>query len=209
MTFEQSPPMKSRFSIFRKIESLVAHPHAIWWLGFICFIEGIFFPLPAEILFIPMVLARPKRFISYTVMAVIGSFLGTIAGYLLGYYSYDSLILPFATAFGFHESIESMRIKLQQDATMLWTLLLSSGLTHIPPIKVVTIGSGLAHVPFHVFAVSSLLGRVIRLVLLGWLLTRLNEKQLEWFKRHGGRSSVMVGLLIIGGLVVRHFVTAE
>jgi membrane protein YqaA with SNARE-associated domain len=159
-------------SLYDKTLSLSGRPAAPKWLGAIAFIESFFFPIPADVLFLPMALARPERAYRYAWIATLASCAGGAFGYALGMYGYDAVARPVLEAMGKAESLERYRVLLQSDIFVLWGLLLSSGLTHVPPIKVVTVLSGFSGVPFDVFLLSALVGRGARFFLLAWLLKR-------------------------------------
>jgi membrane protein YqaA with SNARE-associated domain len=182
----------------KKLQAFATHPLAIFILGGVAFIESFFFPLPADILFIPMILAQKQRTRYITTVAIVGSCLGSIFGYGLGYYGYEEIVRPLAHFMGISNALESMRLKLQSDITLLWTLLMTSGLFHIPPIKVVTVGSGMAHVPFDIFVVSTFISRLVRFVLLAELLKRLTPQHMTLLKHHKGKITLCLTLIVAG-----------
>src|SRR5689334_7664050 len=140
--------------------SLAARESAEWWLGFIAFVESSVFVIPAEVLFIPMGLARPERAYRYAVIATVGSVLGAIFGWILGYYAYELIARPILQFYGNLASFEALRSSSSRDAILL--LLVTSGLAHLPPMKVVSILSGAAAVNMPLFVFSSIVARGIR-----------------------------------------------
>ncbi len=153
--------------------SLGARKSAEAWLGIIAFIESSFFLVPADVLFLPMVLAKPERAYRYALIATIASTLGGIAGYLLGAYAFDALAAPILKFYGKLDAFEHLKACVGRDTTML--LLVTSGLSHLPPIKIVTILSGVVNVGLPFFIVSCLIARGARFFALGWALNRYGE----------------------------------
>lgn len=151
---------------------LAAHPKAVYWLGVISFIESSFFPIPADVMFAPMALAKRRQAYRFALVATVTSVLGALFGYYIGMYGYETFALPILKSLGKAETIEYYRDLVQDDLFLLWGLLLSSGLTHIPPIKVVTILAGVAKIDLLSFLVSAIVGRGLRFYLLAFLFKR-------------------------------------
>ena len=129
--------------------SLAARKTAEIWLAVIAFIESSFFLVPADVLFLPMALARPDRAYRLAFIATLASTLGGIAGYFLGYFAYQTLAQPMLDFYGKLEAFESLRACTDENTIAL--LLVTSGLAHLPPIKIVTILAGVVHASFVVF----------------------------------------------------------
>jgi membrane protein YqaA with SNARE-associated domain len=145
------------------------------WLGVIAFIESSVFLVPADVLYIPMALSRPERAYRYALVATVASVLGGIAGYFLGMFAYDTIAAPILDLYGKKDDFEAVRVCVQKDKTLLATMLVTSGLTHLPPIKVVTILSGVAQVSLAYFIISCILARGARFFALAWALKRWGE----------------------------------
>lgn len=153
--------------------SLAARPAAEAWLAVIAFIESSVFFIPADVLFLPMTLARPKRAWRYAFIATAASVLGGIAGWFLGYFAFEAVARPLLAHFGGLAAYEKLRDST--DANLILLLLITSGLAHLPPIKVVTILSGAMHVDIWLFIASALVARGARFYFLAWLLKRYGE----------------------------------
>ena len=108
-----------------------------------------FFLVPADVLFLPMALARPDRAYRLALIATLASTLGGIAGYFLGYFAYQTIAQPILDFYGKLEAFESLRACTDENTIAL--LLVTSGLAHLPPIKIVTILAGVVHASFLVF----------------------------------------------------------
>lgn len=153
--------------------SLAARKSAEKWLAIIAFIESSVFLVPADVLFLPMALAKPEKAYRYAVIATVASVLGGIAGWFLGYYAFETVAKPILAFYGKLEAFEALRTAV--DYQMVVLLLITSGLSHLPPIKVVTILSGVAHINIWLFIVSAIVARGARFLLLAWLLQRYGE----------------------------------
>ncbi|WP_429811605.1 YqaA family protein [Ensifer sp. B1-9] len=177
--------------------SLATRETAIVWLGIIAFVESSIFPVPADLLLIPMALARPERAWRYALVATIASVLGGIAGWYLGHYAFDTLARPLLEFYGKLDTFE--HLKASVDSEMLALLLVTSGLAHLPPIKVVTILSGAANINLGFFIVSAIIARGARFFLLAWLLRRFGEDIRDFIERRlgalaGGTAAVLICL---------------
>ena len=137
--------------------SLAARKSAEWWLGFISFVESSIFLVPAEALMVPMGLARPERAYRYALIATVGSVLGGIAGWMIGYYAYELVARPVLEFYGSFDKFELLRSSASRDAILL--MLVTSGVAHLPPMKVVTILSGAAAVDMWLFIASAIVAR--------------------------------------------------
>jgi len=153
--------------------SLAARKSAEWWLAVIAFVESSVFLVPADVLYLPMALARPDRAYRYAMVATVASVLGGIAGWFLGYYAYESLAKPVLEFYGKLDEFEALRTSGGFGFILL--MLVTSGVAHLPPIKVVTILSGVMHVNIWVFILSAIVARGVRFFFLAWLLRTYGE----------------------------------
>lgn len=157
--------------------SLAARKSAEWWLAIIAFIESSIFLVPADVLYVPMAIARPDRAYRYALVATTASVLGGIAGWLLGHFAYEAVAKPVLEFYGKLDEFEALRASLGESGAtgFILLLLVTSGLAHLPPIKVVTILSGVLGVNIWVFIVSAIVARGARFWALAWLLRRYGE----------------------------------
>ena len=184
--------------------SLAARKTAEAWLAVIAFIESSVFLVPADVLFLPMALARPERAYRYALVATLASTLGGVAGYMLGAFAYDAVAKPVLEIYGKLGEFERLRACAGRETTML--LLVTSGLSHLPPIKVVTILSGVVDVGLAFFVVSCLIARGARFYALAWALRRYGEPIKAFIeKRLGLIAGVAAVVLIALYFVVRTF----
>lgn len=176
--------------------SLAARESAEWWLWFIAFVESSVFVIPAEVLFVPMGLARPERAYRYAVIATVGSVLGGIFGWFLGHYAYEYIARPMLEFYGSLETFERLRNSTGRDAVLL--MLITSGLAHLPPMKVVSIVSGAAGVNIWLFIASCIVARGLRFAAFAWLLRRYGEPIREFIEKRLGLLAGIAAAVVIG-----------
>jgi membrane protein YqaA with SNARE-associated domain len=183
--------------------SLASRETAEIWLAVIAFVESSVFLVPADVLFLPMALARPARAYRFAVVATLASTFGGIAGYLIGSFAYDALARPVLEFYGKFDDFEQLRLCAAEDTLMM--LLVTSGLAHLPPIKVVTILAGVAQISFVFFVVSCVLARGARFFALAWALRRYGEPIRHFIEtRLGLIAAGAAGILIVLYLAVKY-----
>jgi membrane protein YqaA with SNARE-associated domain len=176
--------------------SLAARKTAQIWLAVIAFVESSFFLVPADVLFLPMALSRPERAYRYALIATLASTLGGIAGYMLGACAYDAVAKPVLQFYGRLAEFERLRACAGRETTML--LLVTSGLSHLPPIKVVTILSGVVDVGITFFIVSCLVARGARFYVLAWALRSYGVPIKAFIEKRLGLIAGIAALVLIG-----------
>ncbi|HTN95953.1 MAG TPA: YqaA family protein [Nordella sp.] len=175
--------------------SLAARKTAEIWLAVIAFIESSVFLIPADVLYLPMALARPERAYRYAIVATIASTLGGIAGYFLGLFAYDALARPVLEFYGKFDEFEQLRQCTGEDTIML--LLVTSGLAHLPPIKVVTILAGVVQVSFVFFVISCIVARGARFMALAWAMRRYGEPIRHFIEKRLGLIAGLAAAILI------------
>jgi membrane protein YqaA with SNARE-associated domain len=170
-------------------------PHALFWVSFA---ESSFFPIPPDVMLIPMVLAQRAKAWLYAAVATVASVLGGIAGYAIGYFLYETLGRWLIAAYGLGPQFEAYRAAYNEWG--LWIILIK-GMTPIP-YKIVTIASGAAAFDFWVFLAASIVTRGARFFLVAGLLYWLGEPIREFIERR--LTLVMTTFLValVGGFVV-------
>ncbi|MBB4009306.1 YqaA family protein [Allorhizobium taibaishanense] len=176
--------------------SLAARKSAEVCLAAISFVESSIFLVPADVLFLPMALAKPEKVWRYAAIATVTSVLGGIAGWFLGYFAYESIARPILEFYGKAEAFDQLRLSVDYETVVL--LLITSGLAHLPPIKVVTILSGVAHVNIWLFIVSAIVARGGRFFLLAWLLRRYGEPIRHFIEKRLGQIAAVAAVVLIG-----------
>ncbi|MFN0194721.1 MAG: YqaA family protein [Aestuariivirga sp.] len=183
--------------------SLAARKTAEVWLAVIAFIESSVFLVPADVLYLPMALARPDRAYRYAIVATVASVLGGIAGYFLGYLAFDAIAKPVLEFYGKLDSFEQLKQCTGEDTLML--LLVTSGLSHLPPIKVVTILAGVAQVSFAFFVISCIVARGARFLALAWALRRYGEPIREFIEKRLGLIAAAAAAILVGLYLVAKY----
>jgi membrane protein YqaA with SNARE-associated domain len=183
--------------------SLAARKSAQWWLAFIAFVESSIFLVPADVLFLPMVLSRPDRAYRYALIATAASVLGGIAGWFIGHYAFQAIALPVLEFYGKLDDFNALSASTGDGLVLL--MLVTSGLAHLPPIKVVTILAGVIHFNLGWFIVSAVVARGARFYFLAWLLRRYGEPIRHFVEqRLGLLAAAAAGVLILLYIVVRY-----
>ena len=181
---------------------LASRKSAEIWLGIIAFVESSVFLVPADILFLPMALAQPKKAYRYAFVATLFSVLGGIAGYFLGYFAYETFAKPVLNFYGALAEFEHFK-SCASDQTLL-VLLTTSGLAHVPPIKIVTILAGAMQISFGVFLLSCIIARGARFFALAWAMRTYGETIKHFIEtRLGLIAGLAAAILIVLYLVVK------
>jgi membrane protein YqaA with SNARE-associated domain len=147
-------------------------PYAVWMLGFVSFAESSFFPVPPDVMLIPMALARPQRAWFFALVCTVTSVLGGVLGYAIGALLYDSLGGWIIQLYGYGDKVEQFRAAYAEYGA--WIILLK-GLTPIP-YKLVTITSGFADYNLLLFVLFSIITRGARFYMLAFLLYRYGPR---------------------------------
>ncbi|KAA0698559.1 DedA family protein [Neorhizobium sp. P12A] len=175
--------------------SLAGRPTAEIWLAVIAFVESSIFLVPADVLFLPMSLARPQRAWRYALVATVASVLGGIAGWMLGYYAFETIAKPILEFYGKLDAFDKLRQGVTYETVVL--LLVTSGFAHLPPIKVVTILSGVANINLGLFIISAIIARGARFFFLAWLLRRYGEPIRHFIEKRLGIIVTAVAAVLI------------
>jgi len=151
-------------------------PHAKRWLAFFSFAESSFFPLPPEMLFIPMTLAKPFRWFSYALLTTLASALGGVAGFFIGVFFFEIAGQPIISFYGLESEMSTISELFAANAFLA---IFSAAFTPIP-YKVFTLSAGFFSVNFFIFLLASLAGRGLRYFSIGYL-TKLFGNRLGRF----------------------------
>ena len=180
---------------------LAEHPRALWALAFVAFIESSVFPIPPDILMIPMIIAAPRRAFVIAGVATVFSVLGGLFGYWIGAALFDTVGQPVLAFYGKDSYFDEF--KATYNAWGAWAVLIA-GVTPFP-YKVVTILSGATGLNLTVFMAASVLARGFRFFLVAALLWKFGTPIRNFIERRLGLMfSLFVGLLLGGFLVVRY-----
>ncbi|GLK66444.1 YqaA family protein [Hansschlegelia plantiphila] len=182
--------------------SLAAGPRAEAALAGVSFAEASFFPLPPDILLVPMILARPERAYRLAILCGISSTLGGLLGYAIGALLYDSLGLWIIQVYGYADKMDSFRHAYNDYG--LWIILLK-GLTPIP-YKLVSIVSGFAGYNVFLFFVLTAISRTLRFLAVAWLLKRYGEPVREFIEKRLEIAAILMLVFVVGGFVLVKYV---
>jgi membrane protein YqaA with SNARE-associated domain len=172
-------------------------PYATWILGAVSFVESSFFPVPPDIMLIPMALARPDRAWRYATICTLTSVAGGMLGYFIGALLYDSVGQWIVRVWGYGDKIEAVR---QAFADYGYLIILGKGVTPIP-YKIVTIASGFAGYNFGLFVLLSLLTRGARFFAEAFLLKRYGPRARVMIEKRLGFWVTISALVLVAGIV--------
>jgi membrane protein YqaA with SNARE-associated domain len=173
-------------------------PYALWILGIVSFAESSFFPVPPDVMLIPMALARPQKAWLYAGICTVTSVLGGVVGYLIGAVLYDSVGQWVIHFYGYGDKVEAFRAGYAEYGA--WIILLK-GLTPIP-YKLVTITSGFANYNIWMFIALSVVARGVRFYVVAILLNRYGVWIRETIeKRLGLWVALGIGVLVLGFII--------
>ena len=176
---------------------LANNPRAIWLLGFVSFIEAIFFPIPPDILLIPMILANIQKAWFYAFVATITSVIGGIVGYAVGFLAYSEIAEPLLISLGKQSAMSLFSNSINENGFLI---VLTAGISPIP-FKVVSIMSGFTQMPLLVFLVSAMLGRATRFFVVATLLKYYGETIKSFIETYLGWLFLVFMVLIFVGTI--------
>jgi membrane protein YqaA with SNARE-associated domain len=184
--------------LYDRLLAVSASPGAPWWLALVSFAESSFFPIPPDVMLIPMVIARSGRAWRLAFICTASSVLGGLLGYAIGYGLYDEVARPLIHFYHYEAAAEAFIAKFQEWG--LWVILIK-GLTPIP-FKIVTITSGLTHFNLGVFIAASVLTRGLRFFLVAALLRRFGEPVREMVEKRLTLVTTVLAVSIVGGFLM-------
>lgn len=179
---------------------LADRPSAEFWLFFISFVESSIFLVPAEVLFLPMAIANPKKVWRYGLIAAAGSILGGLAGWMIGYFAFEAIARPVLEFYGKMDEFDALRGAVSWELVMLF--LITSGAAHLPPLKVVTILAGVLQVNLLLFFVAAVMARGGKFMLLSWLFAKYGVSIRDFIEKRLNFLAGSVAALLILAYVV-------
>ena len=173
------------------------------WLGLLSFAEASFFPIPPDVLLIPLCLGKMKKAFKFALICSIASVLGGIAGYVIGAYAWDELSRFFFEYIpGFTpEKFDQLKAWYEEWG---WPLVFIAGFSPIP-YKIFTVASGVLGMALWPFILASAVSRSARFFLVAFLLAKFGEPMKEKIDKHFNLLALLFGLLLIGGIVALKF----
>ncbi len=183
--------------LYRWTLAKAAHPLAERWLAAVSFIESSFFPIPPDIMLIPMCLARPDKAFRYALICTIASVLGALLGYAIGYFLFASIGAPILDFYGLSGEFDAFSARFNEQG---WLIVLAAGFTPLP-FKVITIAAGATAMPLYVLVFASVIARAARFFLVATLLWKFGEPIKALIERYFGLITTAVLIVGIGGFV--------
>lgn len=167
----------------------------------VSFVESSVFPIPPDVMLVPMVLANPRRAYWFAFICTVGSVLGGILGYAIGYFLFETIGQPLLLLYGHGDGVERAIEWYQRWGA--W-IVAAKGLTPFP-YKVITITSGFAHLSLVAFTIASVVSRAPRFFIVAWLLRRYGEPVRGFIERRLSLVTTLFLLSIVAGFVLVEF----
>ena len=184
-------------SLYKKCLDLAAHKSSKYYLAMVSFVESSFFPIPPDVMVIPMVISKKNDFIKIFLITTIFSVLGGILGYLIGafFFEFGAHIMSF---YGYEDKLSKIKENLvNSDGFYAWLgVLFLAGFTPLP-YKVFTIASGLIGFNFLIFVLISLISRGLRFFIVSYLSYKFGDLFNEYMDKHGSKWFTIIGILIV------------
>jgi len=177
---------------------LAGRKNALAWLFAISFIESSFFPIPPDIMIIPMVLATPKQAYKIAGIALVASILGGYLGYAIGVFGFEIIAKPLLTFYGYMDGFTKFENYYHEYGA--W-IVFGAGITPFP-YKIITIASGVVRLDLIVFTIASILARGIRFYVIAWLLKRFGAPMKTFIEKNLNLLSIIFLILLIGGFAI-------
>jgi membrane protein YqaA with SNARE-associated domain len=164
----------------------------------VSFVESSVFPIPPDVMLVPMVLANPGRAYWFAFICTVGSVLGGLLGYAIGYFLFETLGEPLLLLYGHGDGVERAIAWYQRWGA--W-IVAAKGLTPFP-YKVITITSGFAHLDLVAFTIASIVSRAPRFFIVAWLLRRYGQPVRGFIERRLSLVTTLFLLAIVAGFVL-------
>ncbi len=184
--------------LYDRTMSLAATPYAVWALAFVAFLESSVFPIPPDVLLIPMVLAARLKAFNYVLIATLASVAGGLLGYAIGWGLWEVVGQPVLELYGAMDKFEEFKQGYNEYGALI---VFMAGLTPFP-YKVITIASGAFGLDIMAFLVASILSRGGRFLIVGALLWRFGEPIKAFIEKYLGILTIVFCVLLVGGFVV-------
>ena len=190
-------------SLYKKCLDLAGHQSSKYYLAIVSFIESSFFPIPPDVMVIPMVISKKNDFFKIFLITTIFSVMGGILGYLIGtfFFEFGTQIMSF---YGYEDKLSKIKESLlNSDGFYAWLgILFLAGFTPLP-YKVFTIASGLISFNFLIFVLISLISRGLRFFIVSYLSYKFGDLFNEYMDKHGSKWFTIIGMIIvIIGLII-------
>ena len=183
--------------LYKKCLDLAAHQSSNFFLGLVSFVESSFFPIPPDVMIIPMVIAKKKNYLKIFFIASIFSVLGGIFGYMLGAIFFD-IAINVIEFYGYENKVDILKNNVSEgEGFLAWlSILFLAGFTPLP-YKAFTIASGLIGFNILIFIIVSLISRSLRFFIISYLSYKFGDLFTEFMNKHGSKWFTILGLLLI------------
>ncbi len=171
-------------------------------LAGVSFVESSFFPIPPDVMLIPMILSRREKAWWYATIATVASVLGGLLGYAIGYFLYDAVGLPILKFYGREHALDSFMAFVRDYGV---PAVIIKGMTPIP-YKVVTIAAGVGHMDLLAFIGASIVARAMRFFMVAALLYYAGEPIREFIEKRLSLVMTVFLVLLIGGFVAVKYI---
>ena len=184
-------------TLYKKCLELAARKSAKYYLALISFIESSFFPIPPDVMVIPMVISKKNDFIKIFFITTIFSVLGGVFGYFLGAFFFD-IGMQIMNFYGYENELTDLKNNLMNsEGFYAWLgILFLAGFTPLP-YKVFTIASGLISFNILIFIFISLISRGLRFFIVSYLSYKFGDLFTDFMDKHGSRWFTVIGILIV------------
>ena len=184
-------------SLYKKCLDLAAHKSSKYYLAIVSFIESSFFPIPPDVMVIPMVISKKNDFIKIFLITTIFSVMGGMLGYLIGafFFEFGTYIVSF---YGYEQKLSKIKESLvNSNGFYAWLgVLFLAGFTPLP-YKVFTIASGLIGFNFLIFVLISLISRGLRFFIVSYLSYKFGDLFNQYMDKYGSKWFTIIGILIV------------
>jgi len=183
--------------LYKKCLNLAAHKSSKYYLAVVSFIESSFFPIPPDVMIIPMVISKKNDFFKIFLIATIFSVLGGILGYFIGTFFFD-LGMEVMNFYGYENELSELKSSLiNSEGFYAWLgILFLAGFTPLP-YKVFTIASGLISFNILIFISISLISRGLRFFIVSYLSFKFGDLFSRFMEKHGSKWFTIIGIIII------------
>ena len=184
-------------TLYKKCLDLAAHKSSKYYLAVVSFVESSFFPIPPDVMLIPMVISRKNDFIKIFLITTIFSVLGGLLGYLIGAFFFD-FGMEVMAFYGHENKLSSLKNNLiSSEGFYAWlSVLFLAGFTPLP-YKVFTIASGLIGFNIFIFIMISLISRGLRFFFVSYLSYKFGDLFSQFMEKHGSKWFTIIGILIV------------
>ena len=184
-------------TLYRKCLDLASHKSSKYYLAIVSFIESSFFPIPPDVMVIPMVISKKKEFFKIFLIATIFFVLCGIFGYLIGAFFFD-IGIKIVTFYSYENKLIDLKNNLMNsDSFYAWLVILFlAGFTPLP-YKVFTIASGLIGFNIVIFIIVSLISRGLRFFVVSYLSYKFGDLFSQFMEKHESRSFTIIGILVV------------